>query len=716
MLKLAEVPSDQRASYGDATHLHPRRRRQHLYYAFLSYSHKDQEAADWLHEELEGFKVPRALAGRLTENGIIPKQLKPIFRDRHELAAADDLGEEIREALDSSRFLIVLCSPDAAKSRWTNAEIEAFKRSHPDGGVLAVIVAGEPFASDVPGFTDLECFPPALTHKYDRRGRATEKRVEPLAADLRETGDGRRMGFLKLVAGMLGVGLDELVHREAIKRHRRMAWLAAASIAGMGVTSSLAITAIQARDSARDQRREAEGLVAFMVGDLKDKLEPIGRLDALDGVGGRVLAYYSKQDTSELSDAALVQRSRALGITGQVAQLRGDLKSARRLYSEAAAGTAEAVRRNPDDPQRIWEHAQNIFQIGELARDSGQTDQAVAAYSEYKRLADRLVAIEPDNLKWRMEGFYGVENTGISLYNKRRYSEAARQFEGALLPMQNLAAIDPGNVTYQKELAVVLGWVAQAQWVLGNLDTAIAQRQKQVSFIEGQLTGQSRNVLLRQQLVPAHLSLGLLFTQRGQTERGIEEFRSGLAEANRLISIEPDNSRWRDGAVAVQLELARNLLATGQREEAAQQISIACQVTIAQRARNPGVARWRMHLTNCLDRRSRLALASGSTPDALAFAEQALASARTERNEDPVTDRYHIAASSRLLGDIRRRAGDEQGAKAAWSAGLAQLPLNVAERPSDMNERAELMRRLGHADEARPLADRLIAMGFRSVT
>ncbi len=43
-----------------------------------------------------------------------------------------------------------------------------------------------------------------------------------------------------------------------------------------------------------------------MLGDLKDKLEPIGRLDALDGVGAKVLAYYSKQDTSQLSDAALV--------------------------------------------------------------------------------------------------------------------------------------------------------------------------------------------------------------------------------------------------------------------------------------------------------------------------------------------------------------------------------------------------------------------------
>src|SRR5205085_12329353 len=57
-------------------------------------------------------------------------------------------------------------------------------------------------------------------------------------------------------SGMLGVGLDELVQRESARRHRRLGYLAAACLAGMAVTSTLAITAIRARDAARDQRRE----------------------------------------------------------------------------------------------------------------------------------------------------------------------------------------------------------------------------------------------------------------------------------------------------------------------------------------------------------------------------------------------------------------------------------------------------------------------------
>jgi hypothetical protein len=143
----------------------------HQYFAFLSYSHKDTADADWLHVELERFRVPSKLAGKLTSSGVIPSRLTPIFRDQHELAASRDLGAEIREALEASHCLVVLCSPAAAASKWTNAEIELFKRLHPDGCVIAAIVRGEPFASEMKGREQEECLPPALRQQYDRRGR-----------------------------------------------------------------------------------------------------------------------------------------------------------------------------------------------------------------------------------------------------------------------------------------------------------------------------------------------------------------------------------------------------------------------------------------------------------------------------------------------------------------------------------------------------------------
>ena len=222
------------------------------------------------------------------------------------------------------------------------------------------------------------------------------------------------MGLLKIVAGMLGVGLDELVQREGSAAPAAAdVRLAAASLAGhAGHQSGLPFTAIESRDAARDQRREAEGLIGFMLGDLRAKLEPIGRLDALDSVGARALAYYEKQDKTDLSDDALAQRSKALTLMGEIAESRGDLDGALRRYREAMAGTAEALRRLPNDPQRLFDHAQNVYWVGSIAMQRDQTAEAEQQFREYQRLAARMIAADPDNPKWQLEGVYAASNLG----------------------------------------------------------------------------------------------------------------------------------------------------------------------------------------------------------------------------------------------------------------------------------------------------------------
>ena len=686
------------------------------YFAFLSYSHADAELADWLHEAIENFRVPRKLVGQLTENGPIPRRLQPIFRDRGELAASGSLSEEIEQALVGSRYLIVLCSPAAATSRWANLEIESFKHFHPDGLVLAAIVDGEPFASEIPGRETEECFPAALRVEYDQRGRPTRRRAEPIAADLREGRDGRQGGLLKIIAGMLGVGLDDLVQRETHRRHRRLAFLAAASVVDMAVTSGLAVFAFDARDAARDQRREAESLIGFMLGDLRDKLEPIGELDTLDGVGARVLAYYRKQDKKELTDASLIQRSRALTLLGEIAQRRGDMDGALHHYREAMAGTAELVSRAPEDPKRLYDHAQNVFWAGWVARDRGQMEQAEAAMREYRRLAERMIAAEPANAEWRMEQGNANVNLGIVLLDRRRFAEASRRFAESLRTIDGLTAAEPANAAYQRSLADSLAWVADAQQSEGRLEEAIVQRQWHVRLLDRLIASSGGDVLFRQRLVSAYRALGNVYASQGRLDPAIRSLRTALAESDKLIPREPDNSKWLDAAAKTRLSLAEALLDDRQIAEAASQTEAGCRLFEGLLAKDRSVAPWRAGLRDCHSMRARIALATGATDEALRHAGQALDAAESVKSSDSVGDRYMLARVQLLVGDIHRKAGDGLSARSAWQAGLRALPMGVQERPPEMADRAELLRRLGRAAEAEPLAARLSAMGFRKTS
>lgn len=712
MAKLAQLHVDQRAcedEAGEAQGRIPRLRTR--YYAFLSYSHQDKALADWLHRELERFRVPTALAGKLTANGVIPRRLTPIFRDQHELSAGGDLAEDIKAALAASQFLIVLCTPHASHSRWTNAEIESFKRTRPEGCVLAAIAKGEPFATELPGREDEECFPPALRYKYDRRGRQTSKRAEPLAADFREMGDGKRIAFLKLVAGMLGVGLDELVQRETTRRHRQLAWLAAASLAGMAVTSTLAVTAIQARDEARDQRREAEGLISFMLGDLKDKLEPIGRLDALDGVGARVLAYYQKQNTKTLTDSSLMQRSSALSLMAGVATSRGDLDGATRLYREAIAGTSEAMRRNPRDPQRIFDHAQNIFYIGAIDLQRGNSKAALSAFREYKALSEKEVATDPNNMKWRMEVQNSDANLGVMLYNERHFAEASTQLQQALNTIESITRVDPANVDYQKSLLESLAWVADSNLALGKMDQAIAARERSVVLLN-QLLAKTRDSEFAVKLIVAHRMLAWLYASKGRMSSAIQEVQMAADHAEHLFAIEPGNSIWIQRAAQAHLDMSDYLLASGKVDQAEGEAASGCRLATLLVSRDSSVSDWRILRRDCLEAKTSVAFASGAKDQALSLGTEAVAAAKLVGSPDAIEDRYGAARAYRLLGDAQRSTGDAAAARASWTAGLNLIPRNIAERPMEMSQHAMLLQRLGMSAEAARLSRRLSTIGY----
>src|SRR5215831_13850168 len=252
--------------------------------AFISYRHADNAEegrrwAYWLHDELERYQVPRDLMGRCNSFGEpVPENLYPIFRDEEEMRAGVDLTELIADGLERSDWLIVLCSPRSAASRYVRREILQFKLLGKTERILPVIVEGEPGAADRSRAgsrvdAGLECFPLPLRRgvpvqgKKDRHGHALidwRGRPELLAADLRPEGrpeqgytsaaayraelDRRNRLLpkpqqlntkalreaerryasqinqqkLKIVSGLLGVDLGELTKRDAAARARRL--------------------------------------------------------------------------------------------------------------------------------------------------------------------------------------------------------------------------------------------------------------------------------------------------------------------------------------------------------------------------------------------------------------------------------------------------------------------------------------------------------------
>jgi archaellum component FlaC len=221
------------------------------FWAFLSYSAEDNGAGcagaadpesfgwgDWLHAALKNFSIPAEFIGQINARGeIIPPSISPIFQDEHAYDNESGLDAGAQAALEQSRYLVVICSPRAAKSGRVNEAVQFFKQRGRGQHILPFVVAGEPHAGET-GRTVIsaadECLVPALRHplsadgELDTSRRASkfifvdarhglDKQEITLRHDLSCEAD-LEMAKIQLIAEVIGVAFNGLWSREQ-RRH-----------------------------------------------------------------------------------------------------------------------------------------------------------------------------------------------------------------------------------------------------------------------------------------------------------------------------------------------------------------------------------------------------------------------------------------------------------------------------------------------------------------
>lgn len=685
------------------------------YEAFISYAHHDRVWAKWLHRALETYRVPSRLVGTSGATARTDRRLRPIFRDREEMPASGDLGHTVQAALADSGALIVICSPAAAASRWVNEEILAFKRLHGEQRIFCAIVAGEPPAidasDDAPGNS---CFPRALLHALQADGEAGTAIIEPLAADLRQQGDGRRLGKLKLIAGLLELPLDALVQREAQRRLRRMAWIVFAAVLGMLLMGGMALLAMRERVAAELQRSQAEGMVEFMIGDLRKKLEPMGRLDVLDAVGDRALEYYASQNMHGLDADSLGRRARVLHLIGELRDLRGNLDAAYQEFEQAAQSTKQLLDRQPDDTQRIYDHAQSVFWVGYIAWQRGKFATALAYFSQYEALAKRLVAADPGNRDWQMELAWARRNTGAVDLAADQVDAAALHFQQALAITTALADSKPDDDAAQLEQAQSLAWMADADARRGHWASVTDNRVAERTIYENLLVKDPKDQSVRQSLPVTERALAEAALAQGYALASEAHLATAEEFCAQLRATEPDNTFWKELSMTSAVNLAETLLWEDRLDRAREALARAADWGAQLTRSDPAFLSWqRLNLQRQL-LQARWQYQSG----AIAPANQSVAGlvgAIDQVLEHHRDDRALRTLQMQSLALAGRIAQARKDAVAARAFGQRLLVLAAGNDPEPKRQLlyAEALDLVGRAGDARSLAEALWQQGYQ---
>lgn len=174
--------------------------KEYKYYAFISYNWDDKKWARWLQRKLENYRLPSFVRKQYPN---FPKKFK-VFRDGTDIRPDISLQHILREELENSKYLIVICSPHSAQSNWVGKEINEFIMTGKRSQIILLIVDGIPY-SDNPA---TECYHTVIKQNFP----------EILGADIHEQGNEfaftkREKAFIRVIAGMLGLSFDVLWNR-----------------------------------------------------------------------------------------------------------------------------------------------------------------------------------------------------------------------------------------------------------------------------------------------------------------------------------------------------------------------------------------------------------------------------------------------------------------------------------------------------------------------
>lgn len=683
------------------------------YFAFISYSHADERLSRWLHKALETYRVPKRLVGRVTPHGSVPDRLTPIFRDRDELTGAADLSSTVTVALEASRHLIVICSPAAARSRWVNEEVRTFKRMGRGDRILTLIIDGEPNTTARLDDGRQECLVASLRYELEPDGSLSTRPAEPIAADLRPGKDGKTNAKLKLIAGLLGIGFDELKQREQRRQQKRLVLITAASVAGMLLTGALAVTAWMARQDAMRNRDQAEDLIGFMLGDFRAQLEPLGKLELLKNVGDKAMAYFSSQTERDITDESLLRRAEALRQIGDVRLSLGEFGPALAAFQESLTLSQELSNRSPDNQEWLFALGNAWFWVGYTHWQKGNLDAAVAPMNEYLGAAEQLVQLAPDEAKWQLEQGYALANLGSLAAARADSGAAIKHFEDSNVIAEKLIKDAPTDAGLLQNRIENYSWLASIRQGLGELHEAKDLHAQTLQLTQELLALDPDDRRVQKEEVLRRVFYGRVLLQMGHVEEATPLNSEALSRARTLASLDPENARWQWQLASVMEQEAKVLQASRRCNEA---VSMADQgLTVIAGLSEVAADMELGHLTRLrlLNDKAACLLDAGLWQESQRTLEPVLGQtwALKDKSANAVAYQIELATSRHLAGRILASGGNADQARQLWNAGLGMLGPAQTD-PGHRATRAMLLQALGRTPEANSIAKELVKQGF----
>ncbi|HVV83917.1 MAG TPA: protein kinase, partial [Kofleriaceae bacterium] len=518
-----------------------------------------------------------------------------------------------------------------------------------------------------------------------------------------------------------------------VRRHRAAVAIAAIALCGFVAGGVFAIHRIVAeRDRAQaervlaDRRRAAaEGVVDFLMSDMKGRLGAIGRKDLLTGMGGAVRDYYLAlaQLPGGITDDDAEHLAAALLTLGQADRVRGAQDDALAALRDAQA-RLEALVPRTIGPRRIADTralADILVEIGRVQHERGDYNAEVETYREALTRFDDVLALAPADRAALLGGADARDLIADLSRNRGDLATAGQLYAAAKAARQQVVDAAPDDAQASADLATSHLKLASTLQARGDSQGALAEYRACEALRAALVTANPEDTDRQLDLERARVQVADLERELGKIGSALSTYEQALGVIDRLLHRDAGNTTWRRDRGIILSNWAYALIDRGDAAGADKLLADALANHARLSATDDKNTSWQIDIARMHFRRGDALLWRGQTTDALAEYEASRDLRRKLLALDPSSPLWQrmVAWADSKVALARWTAGDLDEARRAGVTALDVRTELVAASPDQAGLRNELalsqtvLARIygseGRRDEALAAADAAVA-------
>ncbi len=510
-------------------------------------------------------------------------------------------------------------------------------------------------------------------------------------------------------------------------RRNRLVFAAAglvilALVAGTVISTAQALRARRAervaaaeRATALEERARAEDLLGFMIGDLRAQLAKVGRLDVLDSVGDKAMAYFASRKANGLDDSTLARYAKALSQIGEIRMDQARYPEAQAAFTEAYDRASALVARHPKDGDILFERGQAEYWNGFVQWKRGEFAGAADWLKRYHDTCVALVALDPARPEWQSELAYGKHNLAALAKERGEFVAARAGFLAELTTLEKMAASNPSDLEIRFRIADAHSWLGGVASQQGEFTEALKQYAAQAAQLERLIFAEPRTARWRFRLGDTQLYQVDVLLAMGRFADAREKLKTARELLDEVVAHDPSNRHWQIGYLRARLletALIRHQGDWGGALHLIDEVRPQLEKLSAAEPSDRVLARW----TAWASRMEAQLDVSAGRPGAPTAAERAVELSEKLLHDGRVSDADvgECALASIVMGEIALQSGDADTARRRWERATellaARLPGTHDWRLLDPAIRAAV--HLGRMDVARAMITQLNQLGY----